>query len=194
MLDFGQFWLIFGSILGQFWHNFTVCETLCQVSRGCETIFESRLARDRARLYHTKINLFQKKNQNSLSNKSLFRYACALILYAIYRKNIIFLFKKVQKSILIFYVEFLLFVFHNVLWVGSNSSLSSFLQLPLLASTSGDILEVFLVKHSLVCNQLGRFSFSSKTFRPDDRSRKTLSPTGQGPGFGQLAVEVVRTK
>ncbi len=40
-------------------------------------------------------------------------------------------------------------------------------QLPLLASTSGDILEVFLVKHSLVCNQLGRFSFS-KTFRPED--------------------------
>ena len=130
-----------------------------------------------------------------------------LVLYEIYRKNIIFHFKKVQKSIVMFYVEYffyfqlslsaklyLLFVFHNVLWNDSNSSLSSFLQLPLLASTSGDILEVFLVKHSLVCNQLGRFSFSSKTFRPDDRSRKTLSPTGQGPGFGQLAVEVVRKK
>ena len=65
-------------------------------------------------------------------------------------------------------------------------------QLPLLASTSGDILEVFLVKHSLVCNQLGRFSFSSKTFRPEEKNRRTLSPTsGQGPGFGQAINEVV---
>lgn len=53
----------------------------------------------------------------------------------------------------------------------------SLFQLPLLASTSGDILEVFLVKHSLVCNQLGRFSFSSKTFKPEDK-QKRLSPTG----------------
>merc|ERR1719150_1974160 len=64
-------------------------------------------------------------------------------------------------------------------------------RLPLLASTSGDILEVFLVKHSLVCNQLGRFSFSSKTFRPEEKNRRTLSPTsGQGPGFGQAINEV----
>ena len=54
-----------------------------------------------------------------------------------------------------------------------------FFQLPLLASTSGDILEVFLVKHSLVCNQLGRFSFSSKTFRPEDKQKRAISPTGQ---------------
>ena len=67
-----------------------------------------------------------------------------------------------------------------------------FFQLPLLASTSGDILEVFLVKHSLVCNQLGRFSFSSKTFRPEEKNRRNLSPTsGQGPGFGQAINEVV---
>ena len=64
-------------------------------------------------------------------------------------------------------------------------------QLPLLASTSGDILEVFLVKHSLVCNQLGRFSFSSKTFKPEEKHRKNLSPTGQVPGFGQTVTEVV---
>ena len=70
--------------------------------------------------------------------------------------------------------------------------ISLFFQLPLLASTSGDILEVFLVKHSLVCNQLGRFSFSSKTFRPEEKNRRTLSPTsGQGPGFGQAINEVV---
>ena len=53
-------------------------------------------------------------------------------------------------------------------------------------------MEVFLVKHSLVCNQLGRFSFSSKTFRPEEKNRRTLSPTsGQGPGFGQAINEVV---
>ena len=67
-------------------------------------------------------------------------------------------------------------------------------QLPLLASTSGDILEVFLVKHSLVCNQLGRFSFSSKTFKPEEKHRKNLSPTGQVPGFGQTVTEVVSSK
>ena len=50
-------------------------------------------------------------------------------------------------------------------------------QLPLLASTSGDILEVFLVKHSLVCNQLGRFSFSSKTFRSEDKNQRSTSPS-----------------
>ena len=52
-------------------------------------------------------------------------------------------------------------------------------QLPLLASTSGDILEVFLVKHSLVCNQLGRFSFSSKTFRSEDKNQRSTSPSRQ---------------
>ena len=67
-------------------------------------------------------------------------------------------------------------------------------QLPLLASTSGDILEVFLVKHSLVCNQLGRFSFSSKTFKPEEKHRKNLSPTGQVPGFGQTVTEVVSSQ
>ena len=60
-------------------------------------------------------------------------------------------------------------------------------QLPLLASASGDILEVFLVKHGLVCTQLGRFSFSSKTFRPEDK-RKTVAAPGGGTSIGQTAV------
>lgn len=63
-----------------------------------------------------------------------------------------------------------------------------FFQLPLLASTSGDILEVFLVKHSLVCNQLGRFSFSSKTFRSEDKNQK--SPTKQ-QYLGQIPQDIV---
>ena len=62
-------------------------------------------------------------------------------------------------------------------------------QLPLLASTSGDILEVFLVKHSLVCNQLGRFSFSSKTFRSEDKNQRSTSPSRQ-QFFGQVTQVV----
>ena len=62
-------------------------------------------------------------------------------------------------------------------------------QLPLLASASGDILEVFLVKHGLVCTQLGRFSFSSKTFRPEDKRRAgTAATAGGGTAIGQTNV------
>ena len=61
----------------------------------------------------------------------------------------------------------------------SQNYLLILFQLPLLASTSGDILEVFLVKHSLVCNQLGRFSFSSKTFRSEDKNQRSTSPSRQ---------------
>ncbi len=85
-------------------------------------------------------------------------------------------------------------------------------QLPLLASTSGDILEVFLVKHSLVCNQLGkcagkfakfflkiklilrlisgRFSFSSKTFRPEEKMRAFLSSPTKQQCLSQGSVDV----
>ena len=56
--------------------------------------------------------------------------------------------------------------------------------MPLLASASGDILEVFLVKHGLVCTQLGRFNFSSKTFRPEDK-KKAVMTAGGGTSIGQ---------
>jgi len=49
-------------------------------------------------------------------------------------------------------------------------------RLPLLARTSGDIVEVFLIKHSLICSQFGRFSFASKTFRPEIDMKKEKSP------------------
>ncbi len=73
------------------------------------------------------------------------------------------------------------------------SHLSKIFQLPLLASTSGDILEVFLVKHSLVCNQLGRFSFSSKTFKPEDRRKHShaagaAAAAGGGQSIGQVSA------
>lgn len=51
------------------------------------------------------------------------------------------------------------------------------MDLPLLASTAGDILEVFLIKHSLICTQFGRFSFASKTFRPETDKKRAHSPT-----------------
>jgi len=72
------------------------------------------------------------------------------------------------------------FVLARKLFVGRiTKELLTLMDLPLLASTSGDILEVFLVKHSLVCNQLGRFSFSSKTFRSEDKNQRSTSPSRQ---------------
>ena len=49
--------------------------------------------------------------------------------------------------------------------------------MPLLASTTGDIIEVFLVKHSMVCNQISRFAFSSKTLK-NANEEKTICPQG----------------
>ena len=51
-----------------------------------------------------------------------------------------------------------------------------------MKSTSGNILEDFLMNHSLVCNQLGRFSFFSQTFRPEDKkgAKSSTGYTGQG--------------
>ena len=55
------------------------------------------------------------------------------------------------------------------------------LQLPLLASTTSDIVEVFLVKHSMICNQIGRFNFSSKALRHtnDEKSQSSQAPQQQ---------------
>ena len=41
------------------------------------------------------------------------------------------------------------------------------LQLPLLCRTAGDIVEVFLIKHSLVSTHYARFSFASDAFKPE---------------------------
>ncbi|KAK3909021.1 Dynamin-binding protein, partial [Frankliniella fusca] len=54
------------------------------------------------------------------------------------------------------------------------------MEIPSLSSAAGDAVESFSVKHFLVCNQLGRFSFSSKAFREaGGNNRKSLktSPT-----------------
>merc|ERR1719154_179550 len=51
------------------------------------------------------------------------------------------------------------------------------MELPLLAQTSGDILEQFLMKHSLVCSQFGSFSFSSKIFQPDFEENPSMAST-----------------
>ena len=40
-------------------------------------------------------------------------------------------------------------------------------QLPLLCRTAGDIVEVFLIKHSLVATHYARFSFASPNFKPE---------------------------
>lgn len=39
--------------------------------------------------------------------------------------------------------------------------------MPLLCRTAGDIVEVFLIKHSLVATHYARFSFASPNFKPE---------------------------
>lgn len=69
------------------------------------------------------------------------------------------------------------FVLARKLFVGRiTKELLQLMDLPLLASTAGDIVEVFLIKHSLICAQFGRFSFASKTFRPEIDKKSAHSP------------------
>jgi len=51
------------------------------------------------------------------------------------------------------------------------------MELPLLAPSSVSILEEFLMNHSLVCSQFGRFSYASKTFQPDAEVKRAQSTT-----------------
>lgn len=54
------------------------------------------------------------------------------------------------------------------------------MEIPSLALASGDAIEAFAVKHYLVCNQLGRLSFCTKSFKESGgNNKKTLktSPT-----------------
>eukprot|EP00094_Tigriopus_californicus_P005635 TCALIF_05432-PA protein Name:"Similar to DNMBP Dynamin-binding protein (Homo sapiens)" AED:0.05 eAED:0.05 QI:0/0.53/0.43/1/0.8/0.87/16/1294/2068 len=82
------------------------------------------------------------------------------------------------------------FVQLRKLFIGRvTRELLSLMDLPLLANTSGDILEVFLAKHALVCNQLGRFSFSSKAFKPEDKKKLAVGlNSSHGPALGQVNV------
>eukprot|EP00092_Neocalanus_flemingeri_P059232 GFUD01070744.1.p1 GENE.GFUD01070744.1~~GFUD01070744.1.p1 ORF type:complete len:905 (+),score=202.84 GFUD01070744.1:37-2751(+) len=69
------------------------------------------------------------------------------------------------------------FILARKLFVGRvTKELLQLMDLPMLASTTGDILEVFLIKHSLICTQFGRFSFASKTFRPETDKKRAQSP------------------
>lgn len=57
----------------------------------------------------------------------------------------------------------------------------------MLANTSGDIYDSFVAKHQLVCNQLGRFSFSTKAFRPDESKKSVVHVTSGGSSIGQTS-------
>lgn len=59
------------------------------------------------------------------------------------------------------------------------------LQLPLLANPSGDILEIFHIKHNLVANQISRFSFSSRNSKADDKKEKKEAAGVAGGKAGQ---------
>ena len=85
------------------------------------------------------------------------------------------------------FIDFCIFIF--ITW-DPFWTITSYFQLPLLASTAGDILEVFLIKHSLICTQFGRFSFASKTFRPETDKKRAHSPTRT---IGQETSTLVKT-
>ena len=57
--------------------------------------------------------------------------------------------------------------------------------MPLLGGASGSILEVFLARHSLAANQMGRFQFSSKTFKPEEKKKTSTSAGEKGLVIGQ---------
>lgn len=45
-----------------------------------------------------------------------------------------------------------------------------------MSACTGDILEIFRVKHNIVCSDIGAFSFTSKYFKQDNTSKR-LSKT-----------------
>jgi hypothetical protein len=55
-----------------------------------------------------------------------------------------------------------------------------------MKSSQGDAIESFAVKHSLVLNQLGRFSFAPKSVKTDTLSKRSSksSPTPTAKQFG----------
>lgn len=66
-----------------------------------------------------------------------------------------------------------------------------FFQLPLLCRTAGDIVEVFLIKHSLVATHYARFSFASPNFKPEVDPLETEEyPTKIGPEARNVIISV----
>ena len=67
----------------------------------------------------------------------------------------------------------------------------AFFQLPLLCRTAGDIVEVFLIKHSLVATHYARFSFASPNFKPEVDPLETEEyPTKIGPEARNVIISV----
>jgi hypothetical protein len=62
-----------------------------------------------------------------------------------------------------------------------------------MTSSQGDAVESFAVRHSLVWNQLGRFSFSQKVGKTETLSKRNskLSPTPTPRQLGSDAVNRV---
>jgi hypothetical protein len=62
-----------------------------------------------------------------------------------------------------------------------------------MKSSQGDAIESFAVKHSLVWNQLGRFSFSPKSVKTDTLTKinSKTSPTPATKQFGSDTLNKV---
>jgi hypothetical protein len=58
-----------------------------------------------------------------------------------------------------------------------------------MKSSQGDAVESFAVKHSLIWNQLGRFSFSQKGGKTDTLSKKNLKPSPTPPTRRQMGSD-----
>ena len=70
-------------------------------------------------------------------------------------------------------------------------------RLPLLCRSAGDIVEVFLIKHSLVSSHYGRLSFASPAFRPEPGEAAEQEESGQrvgGAGAGQTEADRARVR
>jgi hypothetical protein len=59
-----------------------------------------------------------------------------------------------------------------------------------MKSSQGDAIESFAVKHSLVWNQLGRFSFSPKSVKTDTLTKKN-SKTSPTPATEQFECDTL---
>jgi hypothetical protein len=63
-----------------------------------------------------------------------------------------------------------------------------------MKSSEGDAVESFAVKHSLVWNQMGRFSFTARSAKADTLTKRNpkRSPTPATKEFGCDALNKVR--
>ena len=56
--------------------------------------------------------------------------------------------------------------------------------------TVGDIVEMFVIKHSLVCSHYARFTFASQTFKPETQAGSDSDESSGQPSTGNNSAPV----